>query len=71
MLKKKKGNNTSSNSSSGIGGVGNSISSGSSSGSKVRSPPVIPVVADLDSGGFDDSSTATCSNKSQFYSTTV
>lgn len=65
MLKKKKGNNP--------GGSGGSSSGNhASSSTKIRSPAVIQPVAELDSSGFDDSSTNTgCSNKTQIYSTTV
>lgn len=78
MLKKKKGNNPSSNTSVSVvaTSTGNhSSSSSSSAGSKIRSPAVIPPMAEIDSGGFDETgagggSTA-CGSKSQIYSTTV
>ena len=77
MLKKKKGNNPSSNT--GVSVVptstGNHSSSSSSGGSKVRSPAVIPPMAEIDSGGFDETGAgaggAACGSKSQIYSTTV
>nr|CAG4634607.1 EOG090X00MP [Alona affinis] len=83
MLKKKKGNNPSSvgvacsasgGAAGGNHGTGGGGGGGGFSGSKVRSSvAAAPAVAEMDSAGFEESSSAACGSgsKSQIYSTTV